>query len=155
MRTLLFWYLNGWMRTLLLIIHIGAAAAWFGHKLTVPREIRTSLVAGGDVAEAMVHRLSITARLGISSAVVTVLSGVGLLWNAGWTASAVLGLGIMAAIGAIALGAGAARPAWNGLAAAVADGDLALAAAFGRRFSRFLHLENLLWLAALAAMVAG
>lgn len=155
MRTLRFWYLNDWMRTLLLIVHIGAAAAWFGHKLTIPREIRTSLAVGGDVAAAMVHRLSVTARLGISSALLTVLSGIGLLWHAAWTATAVLGLGIMAAIGAIAVGAGAARPAWNGLTSAVAGGDLALAAAFGRRFSRFLHLENLLWLAALAAMVAG
>ncbi|MEX2278743.1 MAG: hypothetical protein WEA76_01500 [Acidimicrobiia bacterium] len=143
------------MRTLLLVIHIGAAAAWFGHKLTIPREIRSSLATGGGVAEAMVQRLSVTARLGISSAVVTVLSGIGLLWSAGWTASAVLGVGIMAAIGAIALGAGAARPAWAGLASAVEEGDLALAGAFGRRFARFLHLENLLWLAALVAMVAG
>lgn len=143
------------MRTLLLVIHIGAAAAWFGHKLTIPREIRSSLAHGGAVAEAMVQRLPVTARLGISAALVTVLSGIGLLWNANWTASAAIGLGIMAAIGAIAVGASVARPAWVGLASAVEEGDLGLAAAFGRRFARFLHLENLLWLAALTAMVAG
>jgi hypothetical protein len=61
----------------------------------------------------------------------------------------------MAAVGAIVVGAMAARPAWTGLAEAVERGDLPGAAAFGRRFARYLHLENLLWLAALTAMVAG
>lgn len=143
------------MHTLLLVIHITAAAAWFGHKLTIPRDIRVALRSGQEAATSMVERLTVTARLGIGSALLTVLSGVGLLAVAGWSATALLGVGIMAAVGAIALGATLARPAWSGLQAAVDDGDLDLAGAFGRRFSRLLHLENTLWLAALAAMVAG
>lgn len=143
------------MHTILLVVHITAAAAWFGHKLTIPRDIRVGLGSGQEMAKAMVARLAITARLGIGSALLTVLSGIGLLAMAGWSATALLGVGIMAAIGAIAVGAILARPAWSGLKAAVDDGDLDLAGAFGRRFSRLLHLENALWLAALAAMVAG
>ena len=103
----------------------------------------------------MVQRLTATSRLGIGSALLTVVSGMGLLWDAGWSSSTLLGLGIFAAIGAIVIGAIAARPAWNDLTKAVGCGDRELAGAYGRRFSRFLHMENALWLAALAAMIAG
>lgn len=143
------------MHTLLLVIHIAAAAAWFGHKLTIPRDIRVGLASGQDVAVAMVDRLTTTARLGIGSALLTVLSGIGLLAVAGWSASVLLGVGIMAAVGAIVVGVTLGRAAWSGLTAAVRGGEFDLAGAFGRRFSRSLHLENLLWLTALAAMVAG
>ena len=143
------------MRTLLLVVHIAAAGAWFGHKLTIPADIRNSIADGGDVALGMVERMKASARLGISSAAVTVASGVGLLAIAGWQAPVVLGLGIMAALAAIAVGAVVARPAWAGLETAVGAGDLALAAAFGRRFSRAVHAENLLWITALSGMVAA
>ena len=143
------------MHTLLVVIHIASAAVWFGYKLPIPRDIRVSLGAGGEAATVMVQRLTASARLGIGSALLTVVSGLGLLWNAGWSSSTLLGLGILAAIGAIVLGAAAARPAWEGLSAAVSSADHELAGAFGRRFSRLLHFENALWLAALAAMIAG
>jgi hypothetical protein len=143
------------MHGLLLVVHIVAASVWFGHKAAVPSDIRRSLAAGVEEARAMVERLGLLARVGISSALLTVVSGVGLLWNAGWTASAVLGVGIMCALGAIAVGAAVARPAWNELVAAVAGGDLALAGAYGRRFSRWLTVESALWIAALWGMVAG
>ena len=146
--------LNGCMRTLLLVVHIAAAAAWFGHKLMIPRDIRESLVEHSR-ASAMVERVGVAAPLGIASALITVASGVGLLALNSWTASALLGAGIMAALGAIAVGASSARRAWRSLVGAVEDQDLVLAAAFGRRFTRAMGLENLLWLAALAAMVAG
>ena len=143
------------MRTLLLVVHIASAAAWFGHKLPIPRDIRVSLGAGGEAATTMVQRLAASSRLGIGSALLTVVSGVWLLWDAGWSSSTLLGVGILAAIGAIVLGAAGARPAWNDLEQAVKSGDDDLAGAYGRRFARFLHLENALWLAALAAMIAG
>jgi hypothetical protein len=143
------------VQTLLLVVHIASAAVWFGHKLPIPRDIRVSLASGGEAAATMVTRLTASARLGIGAAVLTFLTGVGLLWDAGWSSSTLLGLGILAATGAIVLGAVAARPAWEGLAAAVTSGDNELAAAYGRRFSRRLHLENVLWIAALAAMIAG
>ena len=147
--------MNDGVRTFLLVVHIASAAAWFGHKLPIPRDIRVSVVAGGEAATTMVQRLTATAGLGIGSAVLTVLSGLGLLWNAGWSSSTLLGVGILAAIGAIVLGAVAARPAWTGLAAAVSSGERELAGAYGRRFSRYLHFENVLWLVALAAMIGG
>jgi hypothetical protein len=143
------------MRTFLLVIHILAASAWFGHKLTIPRDIRTSLEHGPAAAAQMVRRTSATARLGIGSALLTVVSGVALLGQADWRATTLRGLGILAAIGAIVMGATLARPAWAALEQAVERGELAVAAAYGRRFARHLHTENLLWLAALTAMVAG
>lgn len=143
------------MGTLLLIVHVGAATIWFGHKLTIPSDILRSLAAGDDHARLMVRRMRVVGRLGIGSAVVTILTGGALLSRADWTASAVLGLGIMAAIAAGAVGALVARPAWNGVAASVDRGDRVTAAAFGRRFGRALTLESALWLAALWAMVVG
>lgn len=142
------------MRTALLIIHVAAAAAWFGHKLLVPRDIRMSL-ASPALATAMVSRMTGMARLGISAALVTLLSGAGLLWLDSWSASATLGLGIFAALAAIGVGASRARPAWAGVQRAVDVGDLTTAGAFGRRFSAWLHLESLLWIMALTAMIAG
>lgn len=103
----------------------------------------------------MVERMRGVARLGIGSALTTLLSGIGLLWVADWSASATLGVGILAAIAAIAVGAARARPAWDGLQRAVDVGDLATAGAFGRQFSRWLNLESLLWIVALAAMIMG
>lgn len=108
-----------------------------------------------EVASAMVARLKAVARLGIGSALATVLSGIGLLWSADWSATPTLGVGIFAAIVAVAVGASRARPAWDGVDRAVAAGDLVTAGAFGRQFSRWLHLESLLWIAALAAMIVG
>lgn len=143
------------MRTLLLVVHIAAAGAWFGHKLTLPRDIRRSIAAGGDAATGMLERMKSSARLAMTSAMVTVASGVGLLAVAGWQAPVVLGLGIMAALAAMAVGRIAARPARDGLETAVGAGDLALAAAFGRRLARSVHVENLLWITALAGMVAA
>lgn len=142
------------MRTALLIVHIASAAAWFGHKLMVPRDIRMSL-RSGDVASAMVERMSGMSRLGIGSALGTVFSGIGLLWLADWSASATLGVGILAALAAVFVGAARARPAWNGVQRGVDSGDLVTAAAFGRQFSRWLSLELLLWMVALAAMIVG
>jgi hypothetical protein len=143
------------MHGLLLVVHLAAASVWFGHKAAVPGDIRQSLAAGLATATGMVERLGRLARVGIGAALLTVASGVGLLWDAGWTASAVRGVGIMCALGAMAVGAAFARPAWNGLATAVADEDLAVAGAYGRRFSRWLTVESALWIAALWAMVAG
>lgn len=113
-----------------------------------------SLVSG-DVASAMVERMKGMARLGIGSALGTVFSGIGLLWLADWSASSTLGVGILAAIAGIFVGTSRARPAWNGLQRAVGGGDLVTAAAFGRQFSRWLSLESLLWMVALAAMIMG
>ena len=142
------------MHTALLIVHVAAAAAWFGHKLMVPRDIMMSL-STHEMASAMVERMRGTARLGIGSALATVLSGVGLLSLADWSASAMLGLGILAALGAIAVGASWARRSWSGVQRAVSEGDLATAGAFGRQFSRWLYLESLLWIVALGAMISG
>jgi hypothetical protein len=142
------------MRTLLLVVHIAAASAWFGHKLMIPRDIRRSISDQGQ-ASAMVERVGAAAPLGIGAALVTIASGIGLLALNNWTATTLLGLGIMAALGAVVVGASSARRAWAALEDAVRQSDLALAAAFGRRFSRSMAFENLLWLTALAAMVAG
>lgn len=112
-------------------------------------------LGSGEVASAMVERMRGMAKLGIGSALATVLSGIGLLWVADWSASATLGLGIFFAIGAMVIGAARARPAWDGVQRAVEDGDLATAGAFGRRVSAWLQLESLLWVVALAAMIVG
>jgi hypothetical protein len=147
--------LNVGVRTALLVVHVAAAAAWFGHKLLIPGDIARSMAAGPQGAVDMVVRVGRAAPLGIGSAGLTLASGIGLLALGGWSATLLRGIGIMAAILAMVLGATGGRRAWGGLADAVADDDLMTAAAFGRRFGRVVVGENLLWLAALAAMIAG
>jgi hypothetical protein len=147
--------LNVGVRTALLVVHIAAAAAWFGHKLLIPGDVARALGAGPQAASEMVVRVGRAAPLGIGSAVVTVLSGVALLAVNGWSSTVLRGIGIMAALGAVAVGAVGGRRAWGGVTASVADDDLATAAAFGRSFGRVLVSENVLWLVALAAMIAS
>ncbi len=143
------------MRTVVLVVHVAAAAAWFGHKLLLPGDVNRSIAAGRGAAQEMLGRVGRGAPLGIGSALVTVASGLGLLALDGWSATVLVGLGIMAALGALVTGAVAGRRAWKGLVAAVESAELPTAAAFGRRFGRTLVGENVLWLAALAAMIAG
>jgi hypothetical protein len=73
--------LNVGMRTALLVVHIAAAAAWFGHKLLIPGDIARPSAPDRQAASDMVVRVGRAARSGIGSALVTVLSGIGRCWR--------------------------------------------------------------------------
>lgn len=136
------------------VIHILFAAAWFGHKLLVPRDVRQSVHVMTD-SEGLIRRMHRAERLGILSGLGTVLSGVGLIpLTTGFAKTPVrIYLGLAAAIEIFIIGALVARPAWNEIKGGIETGDAPRAAAGVKPFTRALVLENLLWIVALGSMV--
>ncbi|HJQ77772.1 MAG TPA: hypothetical protein VJ948_11005 [Acidimicrobiia bacterium] len=138
----------------LTIAHIAIAAAWFGHKLLVPGDIRRSAGAGSADARALLSRLRRAERFGRLTGLGTVISGGLLVWAVG---AGTVGIGVWVGTGlvliAIVLGAVIARPASKRLVAAVETGDRVAASIAGAQIGRVLGIESVLWLGALAAMV--
>jgi hypothetical protein len=138
------------------ILHIALAAAWFGHKLLVPGDIRTSAQAGRDASALFLERLRRAERFGILTGLGTLAAGIGLAFAV--DASTVgYGVWIGSTLVVIALVAGGifARPASKQLRSAVATGDRVAAVVAGNRLNRVLAVESLLWIGALAGMVIG
>jgi hypothetical protein len=142
------------MLVALTVIHIAIAAAWFGHKLLIPGDIRRSAAAGDAQADAFLARLRRAQGFGILTGFGTVLSGGMLAWEIGvervrpgvW-----VGAGLV--IVAIALGAIVARPASRRLVDAVQASDRVGASRASAQVRSVLGIESLLWMGALTAMV--
>lgn len=136
------------------VIHIAIAAAWFGHKLLLPGEIRRSVGGEPNEARLLVDRLKHAERLGIVTGLGTVVSGGLLLWAVGVeTVGPGVWVGLGLALCAMVLGATIARPASQRLAKSVANGDRVGATIAGTQISRTLGMESLLWMGALVSMV--
>jgi hypothetical protein len=145
---------QSYMVVTLEILHIAIAAAWFGHKLLVPGDIRRSVHAGETESEALLERLRRAERLGILTGLGTLLSGGALMWVIGIDAVDIgiwVGLGLV--LSAIFLGVAMGRPASKRLREAVTQGDRVEATIAGGQVGRALGLEGLLWLGALTSMV--
>lgn len=138
----------------LTILHIAIAAAWFGHKLLIPGDIRASAGARTDGGEPFLARLKRAERLGVATGLGTLLSGAGLWWAVGFDAvDAGVWAGTGLVLGAILIGATMGRPASQRLRAAIEDHDRVAASVAGGRVNRVLGIESLLWIGALTAMV--
>ncbi len=141
------------MITLMKILHIAVAAAWFGHKLLIPSDLRSSL-RDVETAHRLMQRLARAEILGIATGLGTLLTGGLLVLLIG---AASVGVGVWVGLGlvltAIVIGAIVARPASNQLRSDVASGDLSAARRSGARLSQVLIAESLLWSAALIAMI--
>ena len=135
------------------VLHIGVAAAWFGHKLLVPSDLASSL---GDqaAAEALLPRVARAERLGQVTGVGTLLTGLLLAWFLGFsTIGHGVWVGLALVLVAIAIGATVARPASNALVAGVEAGNLEAARTAAVRLQRVLAVESVLWALALVAML--
>jgi hypothetical protein len=64
--------LVGSLVVVLTVVHIAIAAAWFGHKLLIPGDIRRSAAAVDAQAEAFLIRLRRAERFGILTGLGTV-----------------------------------------------------------------------------------
>lgn len=123
------------MTLLLRVLHVGIAAAWFGHKLLIPADLSSSLHST-DKAAALIPRMDRAELLGQVSGIGTLITGLGLLWAVGPSTVAVTvyaGLGLV--LVAIAAGAVVARRASIALRAGVEAGDLEAARNNARRLS--------------------
>ena len=140
--------------TFVRILHVGVAAAWFGHKLLIPADLRQSMSGGVEQAGALIVRLRRAEQLGVITGLGTLLTGLVLVFMIG---PAVVSPGIYVGLGlvlaAIALGATVARPASVRLRKAVMVGDLAAAGSEAQRVSQVLVAESVLWSAALVSML--
>ncbi len=140
------------MTVFLRVLHIGVAAAWFGHKLLVPGDLRASLdsTQSGDQ---LIGRLERAERLGQITGVGTLLTGALLWWNVGSVDTGVMvGAGLV--VVAILIGATMARPASIRLKRAILDADMPAARSAGQRIVAVLTVESVLWVGALIAMVS-
>ena len=136
------------------ILHVLAAAIWFGHKLLIPGDVRTSIkdLSGSAM---FVDRMKRAERLGIASGLVTVLSGLALTYLVwGLTGAPIrINLGLAAALGMFIVGATVARPAWRRIRSGIERGNAPSAASGIGPSTRALALENLLWNFALGTMI--
>lgn len=133
------------------ILHIAVAAAWFGHKLLVPGDIRRSVQAGD---ETLLARLRRAERLGRLTGLGTLLTGGLLSWAVGVeTVSFWIWVGTGLVVVAIIVGATVARPASKRLHEAMTRRDRVQATVAAGQVNRVLGIESVLWLGALATMV--
>ena len=125
------------------ILHITFAAAWFGHKILIPRDLRQSI------------HMARAERLGI-------LSGFGTLATGFWLVSLTTGfsetplriwLGLAAVLAMFLVGGLVGRPAWRDVKAGLADNDLPRAVSRVGALIGALRLEGLLWVLALTTML--
>jgi uncharacterized membrane protein len=105
------------------VLHVAFAAAWFGHKLLIPRDLDISLSEQSQ-ADGLVRRMHIAERLGIGSGLGTVLTGVGLVFmTTGWSEVSVqIRIGLAAALSMFLVGGLVARRAWMRVKASVEQG---------------------------------
>jgi hypothetical protein len=141
------------MSELAIILHVLLAAAWFGHKLLIPRDVRVS-VRHPASASLLIERMSRAQRLGILTGLGTLATGLWLVYlTTGFLDAAI---NTYVALGAVlvmfVVGATLARPAWNRIRYAVEAEDIPTAAAAVSGFNRAVNLESLLWILALTMM---
>ena len=136
------------------IAHIAFAAAWFGHKLLIPRDVRVS-VREADSGRNLVNRMRRAQRLGLVSGFLTLGTGVWLVTLTTGFADAPVTINIALAtvIGMFIVGFIAARPAWNRIKEAIEAGDTPRAVGGVTSLNRAMNLESLLWILALTMMI--
>lgn len=136
------------------ILHVVFAAAWFGHKLLVPRDVRQSIHDPGGPGS-LIRRMARAERLGILAGLGTVATGIGLiLLTTGFAGTPLrIYIGLAAALAMFFVGGLVASPAWREIRSGLEADDLPRAAARVSSFTGALRLEGLLWVLALTTML--
>lgn len=141
------------MILVLRVLHVAIAAAWFGHKLLVPSDLRSSLASETE-AQSLLVRLRKAEMLGIATGMGTLLTGGALVVAIGpQIVPTLVYVGLALVVAAIAVGAVVARPASQRLTKSVWDGDLVSAREAATRLASVLVTESVLWSGALITML--
>lgn len=138
----------------LTVLHITAAAAWFGHKLGHTGELRASVHSMDASRPDLAARVRRRTRIDAVAATFTFLTGGGLVVIEGGDqlAPTVLG-GIGAAAVLVGVMVGVTRPARKRLADELAAGRRPESTAAVKGVARAMMAEHLVWLTALTLMV--
>lgn len=140
--------------SVVLFLHVLSAATWLGAALWVPGDVRRTLARGRAEAEASTRRARPALALDLWAGLATLATGVVAIGLEGGSPRG----GVMVGFAAVALRLGlfalALRPAYRRVEAAVGAGDVAAAEAPARRLSMLSGIGHLLWVVALAGMVA-
>lgn len=136
------------------IAHIAVAAAWFGHKLLIPRDVRVS-VRKAESSRNLVGRMRRAQALGLVAGVLTLGTGVWLVMLTTGFAEAPITIHIAlgTVIAMFLVGFFVARPAWKRIEGAIDAEDTPAAVGGVSSFNRALNLESLLWILALSMMI--
>ena len=136
------------------IVHVAVAAAWFGHKLLIPRDVRVSL-REPESGKHLVGRMRRARNFGIVAGLLTLGTGVWLVMlSTGFAGAPVtihIALGIVIVM--FLVGFFLARPAWKRIEEAIDAGDTPAAVGGANSFNSALNLESLLWILALSMMI--
>ena len=136
------------------VVHIAFAAAWFGHKLLIPRDVRNSVRDPASGAN-LLDRMKRAQALGLFSGLVTLGTGIWLMILTTGIAEAALTtyVALGAVLAMFLVGGLVARPAWATIRDAIRSGDTPGAVGGVTSFNRAINLESLLWILALSMMV--
>ncbi|CAN5781336.1 hypothetical protein BH23ACT4_BH23ACT4_07840 [soil metagenome] len=136
------------------IVHIAVAAAWFGHKLLLPRDVRAS-VREPESGKYLVERMRRARTFGIITGILTLGTGIWLVMlTTGFAGAPITTHIAMGAVLAMFLvGFLVARPAWKRVASAIDAGDTPGAVGGANSLNSALNLESLLWILALSMMI--
>ena len=136
------------------ILHITFAAAWFGHKLLIPRDLRKSIHSRHEHM-GLIQRMVRAQRLGIVSGLGTLVTGIALIvLTTGFAETPLrIWLGLAAVIAMFIVGALLATPAWRVVRTGLEANDLPHAVSRVGSLIGALHLEGLLWVLALTTML--
>ena len=136
------------------ILHVTFAAAWFGHKLLIPRDLRQSIHSRHEHM-GLIQRVIRAERVGIVSGLGTIATGMALVvLTTGFAETPLrIWLGLAAVIAMIAVGTLVGSPAWREVRRGLEANDLPHAVSRVGALIGALRLEGLLWILALTTML--
>lgn len=137
-------------------VHVLFASVWFGASILSSRDVRQTIEAGRPHLDLLVRRITATERVGISSGVATLLSGLGLVFLAGGFefVSSGVSIGLAITIVTFIVGALLASPTWRRILKIIKlNGDLGQAKMLASRFAIYMYIEHFFRTVTLALMV--
>ena len=136
------------------ILHVTFAAAWFGHKLLIPRDLRQSIHSRHEHM-GLIQRVVRAERLGVISGLGTLVTGMALIiLTSGFAQTPLrIWLGLAAVIAMFMVGALLVTPAWRDVRSGLEANDLPHAVSRVGSLIGALRLEGLLWVLALTTML--
>lgn len=141
---------------ILKLLHITSMAVWMAGGIMVAGDIKRSLALGVPHLDPLLVRVNRAERIGTSSGMLTVVTGLALIFNAGGFMAVPFRIHIGLALTMITFFVGAlfASPSWRRIAGIIERKDnLGEANVYANRFAMFMMVEHVLRATILVLMV--